>query len=71
MAITIEATYEIGVLKPKEPLTLVSGTRVRLTVSPVDENGDPLAGVIGIGNSGRTDGADNHDHYIYGIGKRQ
>jgi len=71
MAITIEATYEIGVLKPKEPLTLASGTHVRLTVSPVDEDGDPLAGVIGIGSSGRTDGADNHDHYIYGTKKQR
>jgi hypothetical protein len=36
----------------------------------VDEDYDPLKGVIGIGASGRTDGADQHDHYIYGTPKR-
>ena len=48
------------------PLTLAEGTEVRLTLSAVDEDYDPLAAVIGIGDSGRTDGADNHDKYIYG-----
>ena len=70
MAITIEATYENGVLKPKQPLALAEGTEVRLTLSPVDEDHDPLEAVIGIGASGRTDGADQHDRYIYG-GPRQ
>ena len=32
---------------------------------------DPLAGVIGIGESGITDGSQNHDHYLYGTPKRQ
>ncbi|HEV3257975.1 MAG TPA: antitoxin family protein [Gemmataceae bacterium] len=71
MTRTIKATYENGVLKPKEPLTLDEGTEVQLTIQPIDEDDDPLDGVIGIGESGRTDGADDHDRYIYGTPQRQ
>ena len=70
MRLTIVAVYENGVLKPKQPLALVEGTEVRLNLSTLDENYDPLEAVIGIGESGRTDGADQHDHYIYGTPKR-
>ena len=66
MTITVEATVEHGVLKPKQPLTMAEGTPVRLTITPLDDNSDPLGAVIGIGESGRTDGAASHDHYIYG-----
>ncbi len=66
MTITVEATFENGVLKPKQPLTMVEGTEVRLTITPLDDDYDPLAEVIGIFSSGRTDGAANHDRYIYG-----
>jgi predicted DNA-binding antitoxin AbrB/MazE fold protein len=66
MSETIKATYENGVLKPKEPLALKEGTEVDLTLTTPPGEDDPLAGVIGIGNSGRTDGAEQHDHYIYG-----
>ena len=38
--------------------------------SPAEEDVDPLEAVIGIGESGRGDGADQHDHYIYGTPKR-
>ena len=68
MAVTIDATYENGVLKPKEPLALAEGTQVRVAVSTLDES-DPLAAVIGIGE-GPADGADQHDHYIYGTPKQ-
>jgi predicted DNA-binding antitoxin AbrB/MazE fold protein len=71
MTLTLEAVYENGVLKPKQPLALVEGTEVRLTLSTVNEDDDPLEGVIGIGASGRTDGADSHDRYIYGTRKRR
>jgi predicted DNA-binding antitoxin AbrB/MazE fold protein len=71
MTLTLEAVYENGVLKPKQPLALVDGTEVRLTLSTVNDDDDPLNAVIGIGESGRTDGADNHDHYIYGTRKRR
>ena len=70
MSITVEATYEHGSLKPVQPLALTEGARVRLTIEDsTTQSGelfDPLADVIGIGDSGRTDGADNHDKYIYG-----
>jgi len=65
MAIVVEATYQNGILKPKQPLTLAEGTEVRLTITPADEHYDPLEAVIGIGE-GRPDGAENHDKYIYG-----
>jgi predicted DNA-binding antitoxin AbrB/MazE fold protein len=66
MSITVDAIYENGQLKFKEPLLLAEGSPVRVTIASLDEEGDPLAAVIGIGDSGRTDGADNHDKYIYG-----
>jgi predicted DNA-binding antitoxin AbrB/MazE fold protein len=62
----VEAIYENGVFKPKHVLSLAEGSEVRLTLSPIDDDDDPLAAVIGIGDSGRTDGAENHDKYIYG-----
>jgi predicted DNA-binding antitoxin AbrB/MazE fold protein len=65
MAITVEAVYENGTLKPSEPLPLQEHEKVRLTITPVCESEDPLARVIGVGDSGRTDGAQNHDKYIY------
>lgn len=65
MTITIDATVENGVLRPKEPLTLTEGMEVRVAITPVDEHYDPLDAVIGIGD-GPPDGADNHDKYIYG-----
>jgi predicted DNA-binding antitoxin AbrB/MazE fold protein len=34
MPITIEATYEDGVLKPKEPLSLAEHEEVRITILP-------------------------------------
>ncbi len=71
MSFTVDATYKNGVLKPKKPLRLAEGAEVRLIVSPADEEPDPLAKVIGIGSSGRSDGAENHDPYIYGTRKRR
>lgn len=65
MTITVEAVYENGVLRPKQPLALTEGTEVRLTISPLEEDYDPLDAVIGIGD-GPPDGADNHDKYLYG-----
>ena len=66
MTITVEATFENGQFKPVQPVTLPEGTAVHLQVSPIDPDFDPLEAVIGIGDSGRTDGAANHDKYIYG-----
>jgi predicted DNA-binding antitoxin AbrB/MazE fold protein len=45
MAITVEAVYENGVLKPAEPLPLKDGERVRVAVSSLDS---PLLKAYGI-----------------------
>ena len=71
MSTIIKAIYANGVLKPKEPLALDEGAEVELIVTTPLPDDDPLNAVIGIGESGRTDGADNHDHYIYGTPRRQ
>ena len=66
MTTTVKATYVGGVLKPTKPLALAEGAEVELTMTtPVSDEDDPLDAVIGIGQ-GPTDGADNHDKYIYG-----
>jgi predicted DNA-binding antitoxin AbrB/MazE fold protein len=64
MTITVDAVYENGQLKLKDALSLVEGTTVRVTITPVDSDEDPLAGVIGACQTGRTDGAENHDKYL-------
>ena len=66
MTITVEAIYENGVLKPKKPLAITEGTEVELTVRTPANEEDPFADLIGIISTGRTDGAANHDKYIYG-----
>ena len=71
MTLTIHATFENGVLKPMEPLALDEGAEVELIVMTPLPDDDPLDAVIGIGESGRTDGAENHDHYIYGTPRRK
>ncbi len=65
MAITVEATYRRGVLKPKKRLKLAEGSTVRITITAVEEEKDFLADVIGICKGGPKDGAQNHDKYIY------
>ena len=68
MTTNIKATFVNGLLKPKEPLALAEGAEVELTLTTLAEAeaGDPLAGFIGAFSSGRTDGAANHDKYLYG-----
>ena len=66
MTIIVEAVYKNGRLELKKPVTLPEGTPVRLKITPLDDEYDPLAGVIGICDGGPTDGAENHDKYIYG-----
>ena len=68
MTLTIEAIYENGVLTPKQPLALAEGTEVRVTISPLAEDADPLDEVIGI----CTEGPDlslaaRHDELLYGL----
>ena len=45
MAVTVEAVYENGVLKPSEPLPWKDGERVRIDVSSLDS---PLLKAYGI-----------------------
>ena len=45
MAVTVEAVYENGVLKPSEPLPWKDGERVRVAVSSLDS---PLLKAYGI-----------------------
>ena len=45
MAITVEAVYENGVLKPSEPLPWKEGARVRVDVSSLES---PLLKAYGI-----------------------
>lgn len=66
MTTTIKATYINGVLQPTKPLPLAEGAEVELTMTTLATDNDPLAGLIGVFSSGRTDGAANHDKYIYG-----
>lgn len=63
MTLTIEATYQNGVLKPNKRLKIAEGTAVRVTITPL-ETKDPFADIIGICHSGRKDGAANHDKYL-------
>ena len=70
MTTTIEATYVNGVFKPTKPLALSEGTEVWLTLTTPTPADDPLTGLIGALNTGRTDGADQHDKYIYGEARR-
>jgi predicted DNA-binding antitoxin AbrB/MazE fold protein len=46
MAITVEATYENGVLKPVTPLPLKEREKVRLTVEPEGSWAERTAGML-------------------------
>jgi predicted DNA-binding antitoxin AbrB/MazE fold protein len=76
MAITVEAVYENGVLKPAQPLPFKEHEKVALTVEPA---GPSLAERIAARAAAlppevldrlSEDGASQHDHYIYGTPKR-
>jgi predicted DNA-binding antitoxin AbrB/MazE fold protein len=76
MAITVEAVYVNGVLKPAQPLPLKEHEKVRVTVEPAAPSlaerivaracalpPDVLADLP-------DDLAAQHDHYLYGTPKR-
>jgi len=46
MAISIEATYENGVLKPAKPLALQENERVSITIRPSKSLARQTAGVV-------------------------
>lgn len=69
MSITSVATYSKGSLLLPGPLELPEGAKVWLQIQT--ESGpkeafvrDPLEQVIGIGESGRANGAEKHDEYL-------
>jgi predicted DNA-binding antitoxin AbrB/MazE fold protein len=76
MAITVEAVYEDGVLKPAQPLPLQEHEKVKVTVEQrqpsLAERIVALARDLPPETLDRlpTDGASQHDHYIYGTPKR-
>jgi predicted DNA-binding antitoxin AbrB/MazE fold protein len=76
VAITVEAVYEDGVLKPAQPLPLKEHEKVSVTV---EERRPSLAERIVARARALPpetldrlppDGASQHDHYIYGTPKR-
>jgi predicted DNA-binding antitoxin AbrB/MazE fold protein len=76
MAITVEAVYENGVLKPIQPLPLKEHERVSVTI---EERGPTLVERLvaladalppEVVETWPTDGASQHDHYLYGTPKR-
>ena len=76
MTITVTATVrQDGALELSAEelsrLGLQVGEQVALTVEvePRPEPGEipnPLYGIIGLGKAGHSDGAENHDRYLYG-----
>jgi len=76
MAITVEAVYENGVLKPAQPLPLREHEKVRVTVEQkqpsLAERIVARARALPQETLDRlpADGASQHDHYIYGTPKR-
>jgi predicted DNA-binding antitoxin AbrB/MazE fold protein len=47
MAITVEAVYENGVLKPTQPLSLKENDKVRVTIEPVLSRTERTYGLLG------------------------
>ena len=47
MALTVEAIYENGVLKPTQPLPLTEHQRVRITVQPATNWVEETSGICG------------------------
>ena len=74
MTKTIRAVYQKGMLRPLEPVEgLADQTLVKITVEVEEErlsDEDPILEAIGLCRGGPEDGAEQHDHYIYGSPKR-
>ena len=76
MALTIEAVYENGVLKPMQPLPFKEHEKVTLTVVPARPSLTEWIAARAAALPPEVldrlppDGASQHDHYIYGTPKR-
>jgi predicted DNA-binding antitoxin AbrB/MazE fold protein len=67
MTLTIDAVFQNGILKPKQPLDLAEGAEVRLIIQSPDDDHDPLDDVIGICTEGPDMSlAERHDEIVYG-----
>lgn len=67
MTITTEAVFHNGQLQFKEPVPLTEGTPVRVAITPLDEDYDPLDEVVGICTEGPDMSlAERHDAIVYG-----
>jgi predicted DNA-binding antitoxin AbrB/MazE fold protein len=51
MTLTVEATYENGVLKPSQPLPFKEHEKVRLTIEPAQNWVQATAGIFGFKGS--------------------
>lgn len=72
MAQTVEAVYEKGILRLKEPVSLEDGETVEILVLPRAKRrpAEILAEIAALPGTGKDDGArdvsENHDRYLYG-----
>ena len=69
---TRRAIVQDGQLVLKDPLQLPNGTEVTVDVEVAEDEEDPLLWLAAHAvDTGVTDGAEQHDHYIYGSPKRE
>jgi predicted DNA-binding antitoxin AbrB/MazE fold protein len=68
---TIEAVVRNGVRVPKAPLSLAEGQDVKVQIETETDEEVPLLWLAArAADTGFTDFAEQHDHYIYGTPKR-
>ena len=72
---TVTAHFNGQVFIPDEPVDLPVGSRVRVVVEPVEAPAKPLASLLAklqqlpANPHWPIDGAEQHDHYLYGTPK--
>ncbi len=77
MTKTVDAIYEKGVFKPLKKVKYHEHERVKLTISPADQDEAEIKRFVdrqkkaflriaGTGSSGLTDVSKNHNRYLYG-----
>lgn len=74
MAVSIQAIYKNGVFAPvrRSKLKLREGQRVELVIAKNDEEQDPALGLAELAiDTGISDLAREHDHYLYGTPRRE
>ncbi len=71
MTINADAVFQNGQFHLKQPIALADGAAVHLAITPIEEDADPLAGVIGICDNGPPISlAQRHDEFAYGLKPR-